>query len=172
MAMSLLFPATALVSFACYLAFAVLARIGGWPSPVRAFCRVHLYFTALYGALSAVAARAWLVPGAFSVIDCLVGLACYFFLQYSWFFVLFGQVSRGFSMNICVLLHRHGGHAPLGALTRDSEFIKSDRIRVMKESGVVQEHEGGLVLTTYGAFVTRLNHLVQRIWNLDYLGRT
>src|SRR5262249_22665750 len=48
MALSFAFPALALVSFAGYLAFAILVRVGSWPAPVRAYCRVHFYFTALY----------------------------------------------------------------------------------------------------------------------------
>lgn len=162
--------ATALAVFLLFIFFSVVTRVGQSRSPLRALCRDHAIFSFLY-------AGAVLLYEGFQPIPGLVGLACYFLFQYPFMIIFFTQISRGFSLNICVSAHKRGGILRLQdvfsqyADGKGVEFVKADRLAVMVESGVVIQEKAGLRLTPYGARVAKLNRLLLNLWNLDYLGK-
>jgi hypothetical protein len=162
--------ALALGIFLLFVAHAVLTRIGRHPSPLRHLSLNHLAFGTAY------AVAVLFVPA--SIEEKLIGAYVYFVLMYPFFFLLFGQINRGFSLNLCVLALRNGGSITEEEIFRSYgngrgiAFVKADRLRVMKESGTLLEENGRWRVTTRGRWAVLFNRTLLRALGLDYLGRS
>lgn len=161
----------ALGAFSIFFATAILFRIGSRTDSLRKLSLLHLLF------MPGFFAGAWFFPGI-SLGDWLAGLYCYFCFQYPFLFVFYGQVARGFSLNICISAWRNGGCLSDAQIYssygdgRGVEYVMHDRLKVMLESGVAREYQDRLTLTFRGRYIVRLNKLLLRTYRLDYLGRS
>lgn len=166
----------AALSYAVYLAFVIAIRVGRHPAPFRRLCRIHFYFILLYGIGGA--AYGAMTPGFHArVSDFAVGLYWFFALHYAFLLQVYGQATRGFSMNICVSVCLKGGTASVQDILRSygagkgADYVQADRIKVLKEHGAVSETNGKLRLTRFGLFAVRLNRFLLQVFGQDYLGR-
>ena len=160
----------AVAVFVLFMLFTVLARTGSKPSSLRKMSIHHLIFGLLYLGLTFLFPRIYLG-------DRIVGAICYFLFEYPFFFVVIGQVARGFSLNICVLALRNGGSVSLDEVFqsygdgRGIDYVKNDRLKVMMESGMAFERDGKLILSAKGKLVAKLNRALLGVFGLTYLGQ-
>ena len=159
----------AFLFFSVFVLHALITRVGKKEAPLRLLGRNHLYFGMLYAVVSLFLSVTW--------AERLIGFYCYFSFQYPFFFVLFGQISRGFSLNICVSALLAEGRVSEEKIYRSYgdgkgiEYVKSDRLKVMLESKVVQDGLDGYRLTTKGTLIVFFNRILLRAFAMDYLGR-
>lgn len=147
--------------FLTFLILIAILRIGKWKAPYRALFIIHfIYGVSSLGVFSLIG-----FPGLESMA---LTYVVYFAWNYAFFANFFASLSRGFSLNLCISIFKHGGKANVNDLLssygggKGLAYVKDNRIQVLKESGAVKETEGKLVLTPFGIFAVRLNRFVQK----------
>ena len=175
MTVHLEFFVIAVALYVVFLTYLFLRVIGRVQAPFLESCRIHGFFAVLCFAFEAAYVHFRIIePRPWG--DMAVGIFFFFCLHYIAFMVVFGQISRGFSLNICVFLFRSGA-IPLKTLVLEYgngqgvNQLKLDRLKMMKKSAVVYENHGFFKLTPFGIFTTKLNRSLLDLWGINYLGK-
>ncbi len=160
----------AVVVFTFFLSFIAMTAIGKARAPLRRLCSLHLLFAGIYLVTTLFFSRV-------SWDDRFVGLSIFMLLQYPFLFILVGQISRGFSLNLCVSAIKHGGHVTENEILenysggRGITHVRIDRLRTMLEFKVATNSNDIWRLTRVGAILVRINRLVLQVFALDYLAK-
>lgn len=162
----------AFVYYFVFLGFLVLLRVGKKSAPLQYISYAHLVIAPFYYLIELILYRT-------NFNEALVGLYAFFAFHYPFGFIVLGQVSRGFSLNLCVAAHNAGGKISLADLKRffgggrGVDALMEDRKKVMLAAGMAKANaNGGLTLTPAGKFVVRANCVFLRLFGLNYLGKS
>ncbi len=150
--------------FAVFVGVLVAIRIGRYPAAIRKMTRIHCGFAVIYLGVFYLF-YGWSEQAIWQIV---LGEYLFFSFFYAFFFFFIATISRGFSVGIMAWMADRGGRAQLSQI-REQKDMKSDRIDVMAQMGIVTLSGQKARLTPRATLIIRLNGWIHRIWSLEYL---